>query len=241
MTTLTITNTTDLTMSSQEIAELVGKTHRNVMRDIRTMLVKLYGEGGVLSFEHTHTNPQNGQTYSVFHLPKDLTLTLVTGYDVKRRHAINVRWLQLEKQVAEPSTPPLPDFTNPALAARAWAEQYEGRLLAEAKKAEIGSRREATAMNTAALAMKRANQLAIELDKSRQYASVKRMEMLYQGQSFNWRLLKSVANQMNLPPVNVFDANYGTVKAYHNDVWRQAYALEIIPELMESTDPCGHA
>ena len=31
------------------------------MRDIRTMLVELHGEGGVLIFEHTYTNPQNNQ------------------------------------------------------------------------------------------------------------------------------------------------------------------------------------
>ena len=45
-----------LTMSSLEIAELTGKRHDNVMRDIQGMLVEL---GGVLSFEDTYTNPQN--------------------------------------------------------------------------------------------------------------------------------------------------------------------------------------
>lgn len=58
-----------LTMSSREIAELSGKEHRNVMADIRKMLVELHGEGGVLSFQHTLTNPQNGQSYPVFNLP----------------------------------------------------------------------------------------------------------------------------------------------------------------------------
>lgn len=35
------------------------------------------------------------------------------------------------------STPALPDFTNPATAARAWADQYEGRCLAEQKNFEL--------------------------------------------------------------------------------------------------------
>jgi hypothetical protein len=49
------------------------------MRDIRTMLVELHGEGGVLSFEHTHVDPQNGQSYPIFDLPKRETLILVSG------------------------------------------------------------------------------------------------------------------------------------------------------------------
>ena len=35
----------NLTMTSLEIAELTGKRHDNVMRDIRSMLVELHGEG----------------------------------------------------------------------------------------------------------------------------------------------------------------------------------------------------
>ena len=40
-----------------EIAELTGKRHDHVVRDIRTMLVELHGEGGVLSFEETLLRP----------------------------------------------------------------------------------------------------------------------------------------------------------------------------------------
>ena len=120
----------------------------------------------------------------------------------------------------------VPDFSDPAAAARAWADQYEARRLAERTKAEIGTRREATAMNTASQAVKKANRLALELDRAQSYATVKRMEAYYE-QSFNWRLLKSTAVEMNLPPMPVFDANYGKVNAYHADVWREVYALAI--------------
>ncbi len=40
-----------LTMTSQEIAELTGNRHDNVMRDIRLMLLSLHAEGGILNFE----------------------------------------------------------------------------------------------------------------------------------------------------------------------------------------------
>lgn len=68
------------TMSSREIAELTGKQHAHVMRDIRAMLAELYGEGGVSNFGDALTNSQNGQAYPVFNLPKRETLILVSGY-----------------------------------------------------------------------------------------------------------------------------------------------------------------
>jgi hypothetical protein len=217
-------NSNPKTMSSREIAEVADKRHDHVVRDIRAMLEAL--EKDVPSFGAIYQDAY-GRDQQEFRLPKDLTLTLVTGYDVKRRHAINVRWLELEAK-EQSNIIQLPDFTNPALAARAWADQVEARLLAEATKAEIGSRREATAMNTASQATKKANKLEIELDKSMLYATVKRMEMLYHGQKFNWRVLKSTAQEMNIPTIPVFDQNYGTVKGYHADVWKEAYAVEII-------------
>lgn len=123
-----------ITMSSREIAELTGKEHRNVMRDIRTMLVELHGEGGVLRFEHTHRNEQNGQEYSVFQLPKRETLILVSGYNLTMRAKIIDRWQELEQKAAIKVL--IPDFTNPAAAARAWAEQFEAREAAVAQLEE---------------------------------------------------------------------------------------------------------
>ena len=136
------------------------------------------------------------------------------------------RWQELEAAAA----PSLPNFSSPAEAARAWALEYEARVHAEATKAEIGSRREATAMNTASQAVKKAAHLERELDKSKEYASVKRMEMLYHGTRFNWRLLKDASTEMGVPAIDVFDQNYGTVKAYHANVWMAAYAVPINPQ-----------
>lgn len=97
----------NITMSSREIAELCGKRHDHVMRDIKKMLDDL-GEdapsfGGVYS-------GGNGEERPCFDLPKDLTLTLVAGYNVILRKRIIDRWMELEAQVAAPK--PL-NFTDP--------------------------------------------------------------------------------------------------------------------------------
>jgi phage regulator Rha-like protein len=91
-----------LTMSSREIAELTGKDHKNVLRDIRNMLADI-GEVG-LRFERYYT-ASNGKRNTEFHLPKDLTLTLVSGYSVPLRHKIVTRWQSLEQAERAPVVP----------------------------------------------------------------------------------------------------------------------------------------
>lgn len=88
-----------LTMTSREIAELTGKEHRNVLADVRKMLTELHGEGGLLKFQQTLPDPQNGQSYTVFNLDHEHTMTLITGYSIKLRHAVVGRWQELEAQV----------------------------------------------------------------------------------------------------------------------------------------------
>ena len=87
-----------VTMSSREIAELTGKEHRNVMRDIRVMLSELYGAGGVLNFEQTYRNEQNGQEYPEFLLPRREVEILLTGYSVALRAKVIDRLRELEAQ-----------------------------------------------------------------------------------------------------------------------------------------------
>lgn len=60
-------------MSSLEIAELTGKEHRSVLRDIRVMLVELHGDGGLHKFVQTHRKPAERTGISDL-LPKRETL-----------------------------------------------------------------------------------------------------------------------------------------------------------------------
>ncbi len=221
-----------LTMSSREIAELVGSRHDSVKRTIETLASK-----GVIQLPQTvEVKNHLGQTVQehVFsgEQGKRDSIVVVAQLSPEFTARLVDRWQELEAAAAAKSAVTLP--RNFAEALRLAADLEEQKQLAElqrdeaiATKALIGHKREATAMNTASQAIKKAARLEVELDKAMQYATVKRMEMLYHGQKFNWRLLKSTATQMDMPPIDVFDSNYGTVKAYHADVWREAYALEI--------------
>lgn len=88
------------TMSSREIAELTGKRHDHVMRDIRNMLSELQ-----------ITDPKFGGTYldgsgrsmPCFHLDRELTETLVTGYSIPLRHRVIRRLHELEDTQARPA------------------------------------------------------------------------------------------------------------------------------------------
>lgn len=89
----------NLTMTSREIAELTGKRHDHVIRDVREMLAEL--EDAPVLGDVKEDKDSRGYT-ACFHLNKDLTLTLVAGYNTKMRLTIIQRWQELEAQVKKP-------------------------------------------------------------------------------------------------------------------------------------------
>lgn len=92
--------------SSKEIAELTGKLHTHVLRDIRTMLEAL---GQAESNFGSSYQDTTGRTLPMFALPKDLTITLVAGYNVTIRHRIVARWMELEAKAVKPQVPARPE------------------------------------------------------------------------------------------------------------------------------------
>lgn len=108
-----IANSSAATMSSREIAVLCEKEHTHVLRDIRAMLDQL--EITESSFGSSYKD-STGRKLPCFNLPKDLTLTLVSGYNVVLRKRIIDRMTELEAAAPAKITAPkrAPD---PALAA----------------------------------------------------------------------------------------------------------------------------
>ncbi|EHK72325.1 hypothetical protein PPL19_05280 [Pseudomonas psychrotolerans L19] len=126
---LTLTGNT-LTMSSREIAHLVEKQHKDVIRDIRVMQRALLEDGADL--RHLQEEKDNRGYTSAFHLDKDLTETLVTGYSIPLRHKVIRRLHELERRSA-PSLPVAPPQSF-AAALRLAADQAE---LLERQQAEL--------------------------------------------------------------------------------------------------------
>jgi len=121
-------------MTSREIAELTGKQHKHVMRDIQTMIEQSVIDGsnfGPIFFEDKY-----GRKQPAFSLDFKATMTLVTGYDAKRRAAVIDRWMKLEtgevapacassapqKELSRLEIPPCPMFNI----ARSSSRHYKG-------------------------------------------------------------------------------------------------------------------
>lgn len=86
------------TMSTQEIAQLTGKQHKNVIRDVRNMLAALMADGSDVS--HVREDQDSRGYTTNYHLDREMTETLITGYDVALRHRVIRRLHELESQVA---------------------------------------------------------------------------------------------------------------------------------------------
>lgn len=81
------------TMTSQEIAQITGKQHSNVMRDIRNLL----GQGvNQINFELVEYEDAKGEKRPMYLLTKKGCLILASGYDAVLREKIIDRWEELE-------------------------------------------------------------------------------------------------------------------------------------------------
>ncbi|ALE03440.1 phage antirepressor KilAC domain-containing protein [Bartonella ancashensis] len=96
------------TMSSREIAELCGKRHDHVRRDIKQMLEELYSKRDIPKFGDIYLDARS-RSQHCYHLPKRECLVLVSGYSTALRAKIIDCWQALEAQVAAPCI----DYSSP--------------------------------------------------------------------------------------------------------------------------------
>lgn len=133
---LTITAGGPLTMSSREIAELVGSRHDKVKQSIERL-----AERGVIGLpplgEYLDTL---GRPASEYRIGKRDSYVVVAQLSPEFTARLVDRWQELEEAARRPA---LPDFANPVAAARAWADEVEAKQIAVAALEEAKPRLEA--------------------------------------------------------------------------------------------------
>ncbi|PER52562.1 Rha family transcriptional regulator [Bacillus thuringiensis] len=91
---------------SLTMAQMFGKEHKNVMRDIEVQLEKLFeaneAEWGQLNFEHTqYQHYQNKQWYPKFNLTEDAFSIVAMSYITPEAMKMKIKFLQEFKRMKE--------------------------------------------------------------------------------------------------------------------------------------------
>ena len=160
-----------LTMSSREIAELTGKRHDHVMVDCRKLL-DFYAEtyspekAGEYVKSSTYTD-STGRALPCYELNKQASLDLVTGYSLAHRHAVNVRWQELEAgQFKPPAELTRMEILELAMQAEKGRIEAERQLALAAPKVNFFDKVvERTTLMTATQVAQKLGMSAIKLNK----------------------------------------------------------------------------
>jgi Rha family phage regulatory protein len=114
-------------MTSLQIAEVTGKLHKHVLRDIRNLLDSGVNE---TNFGLVEYKDKKGEVRPMYELTPKGCLILASGYDPILREKI-VNKLEEYQQKERANIISLPNFEDPAEAAMAWAKEYrEKKVLA---------------------------------------------------------------------------------------------------------------
>ena len=124
---------------SLTIAKVFGKEHAKVLRSIREK-EHLFNAA---NFGRVEYADQKGEKRPAYLLDRDFFSFIVMGFTGSKADAWKLDYIKafnmmesalLEKQ--QHAAPQLPDFTDPVIAARAWADEVEKKLALEQKVAE---------------------------------------------------------------------------------------------------------
>ena len=237
-------------VTSLQVAESFEKEHKNVLRDIEAILPQVPEKFVKLNFELYEYPIETGigtRTAKAYLLSKDAFTLLTMGYTGEKAMAFKIAYIarfnEMEEQLRAAS-PLLPNFRDPIAAAEAWIVAERARLAEQARadyyqrtKAEIGSRREATAMNTASFLSKQNDKLRTEIGDSRTWKQVKALPWFLEvfidvpaAYSVAGRKLSELSRRLGYEIREVEDTRYGIVKAYHVDVI-EAFRLSLKNDL----------
>lgn len=224
-----------VTMSSQEIADLVGSRHDKVKQSIE----RLAHRGTIQLPPLGEVKNHLGQTVEQYLFSgekgKRDSLVVVAQLSPEFTGALVDRWQKLEAQQADVSldTDEGKLLVIQGLATKQLALIAENKLVTQqrdhavATKAEIGSRREATAMSTASAAVREAARLRDELGFSARHATILKVEAAT-DRSFSYVNLRRWCKANGVTPETVPDKRYAEgVKAWPAAAWAAVFDIDL--------------
>ena len=120
-------------MTSLQIAEVTGKMHKHVLRDIRNLLDSGVNE---TNFGLVEYKDKKGEVRPMYELTPKGCLILASGYDPILREKI-VNKLEEYQQKERANIISLPNFEDPAEAAMAWAKEYREKKVLTLENKEL--------------------------------------------------------------------------------------------------------
>lgn len=189
-------------VDSRDVAEMIGKSHAHLMRDIsgyaQILCNSTESNFGLSDFFIPYTyKDSTGRTLPCYLLTKkgcDMVANKMTGEKGVLFTAAYVTAFERMREKITSENAVLPRDYPSAL--RALADAEEKRMALET-----------------------------ELDRSKEWYSIKRVAHL-NGVSykvFDWRRLKLESQRQGYGVKKIFDANYGEVNTYHVNVWETVY------------------
>ncbi|MFA7942035.1 ORF6N domain-containing protein [Pseudomonas brenneri] len=220
-----------VTMSSQEIADLVSARHDSVKRTIERLAEKRVIQLPPLVEVKNHLGQTVEQYLFSGEKGKRDSLVVVAQLSPEFTGALVDRWQKLEEQVKAPALPGdyISALEHLLESKRSEKLAIEQRDYAIETKAEIGSRREATAMATASAAVREARQLRELLGMGVTQATIVAVEKAL-GREFGrsgWRPLKKWCQARGINAPHVIHPTFGSVIAWPAAAWMDVYQIDL--------------
>lgn len=129
----------EIVVSSRQIAENFGKMHKHVLDAIEN--IKAENSALTSMFYETAYTAGTGKKYKMYLMNRDGFSLLAMGFTGREALEWKLKYInafnKMEHQLVNENALALPNFNNPAEAARAWANEYEAKQKALARVEEM--------------------------------------------------------------------------------------------------------